>query len=501
MKNKVMLSISKMIKASTVLVIFTSLLPLANVSAQKKQLFYSSGAPIEVGDSVMINRDSLRYETGERKLNWVYDQIHEVRQVSSKYHPDGVLMRGIYSWVKAGALSPMNEVKKAKPVPEPVYSSTDVTVNHGETYTWNGVVYTESGTYTQTLKAVNGGDSIVTLNLTVRPKTIYTTIKDSMEVEETYTWNGQTYTKAGSYTQKFLAKNGADSIVTLSLSTYRLPKPYQVNRFTIGARGGFATSLPRTSEGNSYDQFELLEGKVPVGFDVLLDLQYAHYWAKDENKPLFGILTGLSVGYMHDTYKVADYANTFYAESEGLIKYDVQAENMKSANHQIQMEVPVMFSMILPCGVFVNAGPKLILPVYASYKQTLHNPAITANLEDVGVSIGTNNPVMGLVQDEQCTIKGKHEQIFVTLALGAEVGYEFALKSGHSLGLGAYINGGVYNSYSPSNARGHLIGVNPPTADKQGEAIVNSLTQTMVDKMGYLDAGLKVTYNFNWIKK
>ena len=61
MKSRIMLSISKMIKASTVLVIFTSLLPLANVSAQKKQLFYSSGAPIEVGDSVTINPDSLRF--------------------------------------------------------------------------------------------------------------------------------------------------------------------------------------------------------------------------------------------------------------------------------------------------------------------------------------------------------------------------------------------------------------------------------------------------------
>lgn len=50
MKNKVMLSISKTIKASIVLVAITSLLPLANVSAQKKQLFYSSGAPIEVGE-------------------------------------------------------------------------------------------------------------------------------------------------------------------------------------------------------------------------------------------------------------------------------------------------------------------------------------------------------------------------------------------------------------------------------------------------------------------
>ena len=135
MKNKVMLSISKMIKASTVLVIFTSLLPLANVSAQKKQLFYSSGAPIEVGDSVMINRDSLRYETGERKVKWVYDQVHEIRQVSSKYHPDAVLLRGIYSWIYASSVLPENE--KKRPHPDPVFTSFEATVDYGISYTWN----------------------------------------------------------------------------------------------------------------------------------------------------------------------------------------------------------------------------------------------------------------------------------------------------------------------------------------------------------------------------
>ena len=46
---------ANMIKVS-LLVIFTSLLPFANVSAQKKQLYYpNSDAPIEVGDSIRIN--------------------------------------------------------------------------------------------------------------------------------------------------------------------------------------------------------------------------------------------------------------------------------------------------------------------------------------------------------------------------------------------------------------------------------------------------------------
>ena len=87
----------------SLLVIFTSLLPLVNASAQKALNYKDSGAKIEVGDSVMINKDSLHYETGERILDWVYDQVHVVRQVGSKWHPDGILVKGIYSWITSGS--------------------------------------------------------------------------------------------------------------------------------------------------------------------------------------------------------------------------------------------------------------------------------------------------------------------------------------------------------------------------------------------------------------
>ena len=66
---------SNVLKAC-LLVIFTSMLPLADASAQyfaKDTLYYKlSGVPIEVGDSVQINADSLYYRTGERKSTWVY---------------------------------------------------------------------------------------------------------------------------------------------------------------------------------------------------------------------------------------------------------------------------------------------------------------------------------------------------------------------------------------------------------------------------------------------
>ncbi len=483
-----MLSISKTIKASIVLVAITSLLPLANVSAQKKQLFYSSGAPIEVGDSVMINRDSLRYETGERKIDWVYDKIHEVRQVSSRFHPNGVLLRGIYSWVKPGAISPMNEAKKPQPqIPSPVYTSFDITVNYGETYTWNGVVYAESGAHTQSFKAVSGGDSIVTLNLTVRPQPVYTTIKDSMEIEETYTWNDQTYTEAGSYTQQFIAKNGADSVVTLELSTYRLPKPYQVNRFTIGVRGGFASSMAKPAT-------------LPLGFDAMLDLQYAHYWAKDTDKIRLGLLAGLSVGYMNTQRRQAWDETYTVATDNGEVEYHVTADEIHEVSHQIQLEVPVMFSMILPCGVFVNAGPRFLLPAYTPYKQTITNGKIVAKDLETGVVI-EDNPVYGALTPSQENQKGQGEQQFkLTMTLGAEAGYEFKLKSGNSIGVGAFINYGVYSMFS-NQPLGSAIDVSKPSNTGAGSVNVESLTNAYTEKMGHLDAGVKVTYNFNWIKK
>ena len=63
---------SNVLKAC-LLVVFTSMLPLANTNAQtttgKDTLFYKlSGVPIEVGDSVQINPDSLYYRTGERNI-------------------------------------------------------------------------------------------------------------------------------------------------------------------------------------------------------------------------------------------------------------------------------------------------------------------------------------------------------------------------------------------------------------------------------------------------
>ena len=102
--------------------------------------------------------------------------------------------------------------------PDPVYTSFDAAVCFGESYDWNGQTYNETGKYTQTFPAANGADSIVTLNLTVYPKT--EDITESVEIPfgTTYEWNGQTYSTAGEYTTTLQDENGCDYQATLILT-------------------------------------------------------------------------------------------------------------------------------------------------------------------------------------------------------------------------------------------------------------------------------------------
>ncbi|MCB0654722.1 MAG: gliding motility-associated C-terminal domain-containing protein [Saprospiraceae bacterium] len=92
----------------------------------------------------------------------------------------------------------------------------------GESYVFDGQNETTSGTYTANLTAASGCDSIVTLNLTVIDpvqEAISATICDG----ETYDFDGQVLTRTGTYTATLSAASGCDSIVTLDLTV--LPAP------------------------------------------------------------------------------------------------------------------------------------------------------------------------------------------------------------------------------------------------------------------------------------
>ena len=426
---------NKMFKVILLVAIFaTTQVSLSSVSAQTTdaaqsavEFVYSSGAAMEIGDTVMINKDSLRYLTGERMSTWVYGVPHTIRQLGTKTKPTGVLLRGIYSWIAQGSLIPLN---------------------HNKTQEYFDAL--RAAEEAERVRVAAEAAAAAAAEEAARAKMFEEYVEEDTIVEQ-------------------------DTVVP--------DLPYQVNRFSIGVRGGIAAqSVPS------------------FGFSTMLDLRYAHYWVKSSKSPMLGILTGVSVGYMQFGQNLGlDKYNVTIPDATGTLNYLVDIKNASSINRQVQLEVPVMFSMVMQNGFFVNAGPKLILPAYAGYKQDMSGVTLTATHVEEGVTIAPNDPLMGVVAD--AIESGKNKNAWdVTVGLGAELGYELKFESGYALDLGVYATYGI-NTKTYKDANGQILTITPPDEVNVGAGKMQSIMNAGPVNMSYLDAGLKLTFHFNWDNK
>ncbi len=397
---------------------------------------YSSGAQMEIGDSVMIHQDSLRYLTGERMSSWVYGVPHQIRQLGTKTKPAGVLLRGIYSWISQGSLMPLNVEKTQE------------------------------------------------------------TIDRKRAEAEAAAAAAAAEAAAKAMMQEEYVEETTDSVVVIEEVVEEpqpvAPQPFKMNSFTIGIRGGLTSLMPQSDRALG----------AAWGYGVSLDLRYAHYWSKGDDKVRLGLMTGLGVGYMQNSQKLRDVLEESTLYSEGPIEYKVTADEAKELNHQLQLEIPLMFSMVTPKGFFLNVGPKVILPVYTPYTQTLTNTNIDAHLVTEGVDIH-NEIVTGKLDAKHVTKGMNKHQYSLNVTVGGEIGYEHHLQSGHSISVGLYANYGVYNSYkhvADGDMSNHLVQIVPPTADGVAQVTTTSMNNAYVNKLGYLDAGLTVAFHLNWKK-
>jgi hypothetical protein len=92
----------------------------------------------------------------------------------------------------------------------------DVTICQGETYPYNNGSLSMPGVYTFGFVAYNGCDSFVTIILTVLPKSASAQVQTICE-GDSYTFDNQVLTTAGTYTTVYTAANGCDSTVSLVL--------------------------------------------------------------------------------------------------------------------------------------------------------------------------------------------------------------------------------------------------------------------------------------------
>ena len=412
-----MLSIKNIAMAAVCLLLAVANAPAVNAQEKEDKVVYTTGQEITVGDTVMINKDSLRYLTGERKSTWVYDKKHTVRQIGTKRFPDGVLLKEILSWVNPSALLPISIAAPAlveEPVVEPVV------------------------------------EEVVPEPVKEKTDSIKKAVEE-VEVEE--------------------------------VVSYKIPVSLEMDRFGLGIRGGFASTV--------YPNF-------PLGFDAMLDLRYAHYWAAHENAPYLGIMTGLSAGYMY-THQATVLDSKFQA---GDINYHVTATDVDQTTHQVLLELPVMFSMVTQGGFFLNVGPKLMLPVYNPVKQTLNYPTITAYLPELNGEPIKNEVITGWVTADQCELKGRaSNELKIGLAAGLELGYEFSLNNGHSIDLGIYASYGSYFYKTAGIPEGQIISVVAPNDNSVAQVTVNQISEAMTHKLGHFDAGIKFSYNFDFLKK
>ena len=426
---------------------------------------------VAIGDSVMIKRECVEYLTGERPSVWVWDKVHTVRQLGTKRFPEGVLLMNIYSWICEECLIPVNgraQEEEAKAVEE----------QKEDRAAFEKAQKGEPAAQPAAQPAEEPKEEPAAEPAEEPAKEEPAPVEEQKEEEQT------------------AQSNQGDSIH--SQPNFK----HNYDRFTIGLRGGAAGLLHKTNEGSW-----------TCGGDVVLDLQYAHYWTKDGRPVDLGIITGVGLGYAQSSVKSSVNSTRPNVEDGDAtpmhIDYTIRADEVKEHDGQLQLEVPLMFSLIHQNGLFFNIGPKFMLPVFTPYKQTISNNPNTfveAYYQETGVRV-TNDVITGLLAEDKYTSKGTDykNKFTINVMLTAEIGYEWILKSGNSLGLGAYANYSVYNSFknNPEDPNvDPLIRVeSAPSSTSNAVINVNPLTGTYASGLGFFDAGVKLAYHFNFPKK
>lgn len=399
-----------------------------------------------VGDTIVISKQQTHYLTGEHIDAWVYDVRHRIKRVGSRRFPRGLYLQGINSWI-----SP-KDVLMAPPI-EPVSAPTQQPAQE------------------QKVAPVQEPTPVA------KPEPAPVVAEPEPAPQPAVVAEHEPEVQAS------VAEAPAEP-VAVDPEAKR-----QFNRFGIGLRGGAASMMQQT--------IAPANGQWQIGFDALLDLQYAHYWQRG-SKPACGILTGLSVGYARNGVK-ANGDRTFDIQDEDLddIRYTVTGADATEHDGSVLIEVPVLFSMIAAEHFFLNIGPRVSLPVFSHYDQTLAPTHIDAWNRTKNVHV-TDQLITGKVTDDLLRQKGATKLARLNILLSCELGYEQPLKNGQAIGIGLYGDYSVFSLY-PGNPTGkELIGIVPPSSASPALVSVAPLTEALVPRngLGFFDCGLKLIYHF-----
>jgi hypothetical protein len=130
-----------------------------------------------------------------------------------------------------------------------VVTNMNLTLCKGDTYVFNGLTITDAGIYYDTLSATNTCDSIVLLNVSINESN--TSINDSVCDGDFSNFNGILLSESGIYRDTLVNQQGCDSIVTLTLVKNNLPVPFIVTNGNL-------------LETQNFTSYQWLQNGIPI---------------------------------------------------------------------------------------------------------------------------------------------------------------------------------------------------------------------------------------------
>ncbi|MBQ9295684.1 MAG: hypothetical protein IJ204_00635 [Paludibacteraceae bacterium] len=126
------------------------------------------------------------------------------------------------------------------------FEETNAVICSDERYVWQGQTYTRTGTYYDAYTTSSGCDSVYKLNLTVNPSYFFTEQAYICDMEKYY-YNGKYLTQSGLYYDSLLTRAGCDSVYRLNLTVTPTRRDTSIVNLCLGdAYDYYGTPLTRS---------------------------------------------------------------------------------------------------------------------------------------------------------------------------------------------------------------------------------------------------------------
>lgn len=261
----------------------------------------------------------------------------------------------------------------------------------------------------------------------------------------------------------------------------------ETHNLTVGLNAGAATY---TTDAEASNRF---------GPSLGLQVNYTCLWSLGNYSPLsMGVATGLGLGWTQTGLSMdwhTQYVNVDFAGHQ--LQYTMQGTATQK-DRQVQAELPLLLAF-KAAGFRLNVGPKVMYVFPRTYSLSLGEANSDLDFLDFGVHM-SDDPIAGQLPADRMTQSGSTLTPALNLLLTAQVGYEFFINEQHAIGLQAYIDYGLWNSYSNQNPTNRFIDVAPITDPNTTtpQITIYDLNASFVTKVNYLSFGLRFYWNMSW---